>query len=538
MYRSQALLANVPSHLTWEKYCGFLDLSLPNFMQIQRQRLEETLPRLCKSGIGRTFLRGSTPESVEQFRSVAPLTTYEDYLPFFEPKMAIALPEPPIFWAKTSRVNMSQALIPYSETAFQHLIDGFIAAFLLSSASGRDDTKLRSGQRVLYNLPPSPYLSGKLAEGLAECLQLRSVVDFDEVGGLEFHDKVTLGFERALESGVDVVASMTSVLLKMGEAFEHRGKRRRSVKTLLRPRAAWRMLRGLVRSRLEGRAVLPKDLWPLKALVCWGTDTGVYRDQIRHYWGCDPYEFLAVTEGGILAMQSWTRRGMTFVPGTNFLEFILERDALDGATAVAGFQTLLLDELKPKERYEVVITSCVGMPFVRYRTGVLVDVLAARDRKAGIALPQVQACGRVHDIIDIAGFTRLDEHTVSAAMRDAGLSPFEWTARKEYEESAPVLRVYIEQSGRDGPGVEQRLHASLLKLDTYYEDLEQMLGVQPLRITTVEPGTFRAYTELRREQGADLDRQSVPRINASDREIEELMLRHYAVSAAEPSPVA
>ena len=533
MYRNQALLASVPGHLTWERYCGFLDLSMPAFMEIQRRRLVEALPALAESGIGRTFLDGHSIASVEQLRGVAPLTSFDDYRSFFKPLMSVTLPEPPIFWARTSRLNMDEASIPYNQAAFDHLMDGTMAAFLLAAADGRGATHLEPQDRVLYNLPPSPYLSGMIPYGLAPRVRLRSVLDFHEAEELDFQDKVALGFKRALEGGVDLVVSMTSVLLKMGESFEQRSGRRSAIGLLRQPHAAWRMLGALAKSKREGRPVLPKDLWKLKGLVCWGADTGVYREQIRHYWGCYPYELLAITEGGILAMQSWTREGMTFVPGTNFLEFIREADALgwDG-TDSSDPPTFLLDEVETGERYEVVITSCVGMPFLRYRTGLLIDVLAVEDEEAGISLPQVRPAGRVHDVIDIAGFTRLDEQTLSTAMRDAGLSPFTWTARREHEGANPVLRVYMERSGRDEVDIEVALHRSLLDRDAYYRDLQEMLAIRPLRIAAIEPGTFRAYAGDRRARSVDLDRQAIPHINATDEEIAELMLKSRSIAQA------
>ena len=502
-------------------------------MEIQRQRLVETLPALSKSAIGRTFLDGRRIASVQELRSVAPLTSFDDYRSFFQPLMSVTLPEPPIFWARTSRLNMDEALIPYNQAAFEHLMDGTMAAFLLAAAEGRDETRLEPQDRVLYNLPPSPYLSGMLPHGLAPRVRLRSVLDFHEAEELDFQDKVALGFKRALEGGVDLVVSMTSVLLRMGESFEQRSKTRSATGLLRKPHVAWRMLAALAKSKREGRPVLPKDLWKLKGLVCWGTDTGIYRDQIRHYWGCDPYELLAITEGGILAMQSWTREGMTFVPATNFLEFIRETDALAwDPTDSSELPTVLLDEVEPGERYEVVITSCVGMPFLRYRTGVLVDVLGAEDEEAGISLPQVRPCGRVHDLIDIAGFTRLDEHTISTAMRDAGLSPFTWTARREHEGADPVLRVYMERNDRGEADIDAALHRSLLDRDAYYRDLQEMLAVRPLRIAAIEPGAFRAYAGDRRARGVALDRQSIPHINATDEEIAELMLKSRSLAEA------
>ncbi len=74
--------------------------------------------------------------------------------------------------------------------------------------------------------------------------------------------------------------------------------------------------------------MLPKDLWPVKSLICYGTDTGIYKKQLLHYWGKEPYELYAGTEMGIVAMQSWTKKAMTFTPFSCFLEFAPEEEWL------------------------------------------------------------------------------------------------------------------------------------------------------------------------------------------------------------------
>ena len=58
------------------------------------------------------------------------------------------------------------------------------------------------------------------------------------------------------------------------------------------------MARALLRSRLAGRPMLPKDLWPVKGAICGGTDTELYREIIADYWGVIPYEVYASTEAG------------------------------------------------------------------------------------------------------------------------------------------------------------------------------------------------------------------------------------------------
>jgi hypothetical protein len=152
---------------------------------------------------------------------------------------------------------------------------------------------------------------------------------------------------------------------------------------------------------------LPKDLWPVKALIGWGLDTSVYRDLVYQYWGAYPYEFHACSEAGIIAVQSWTRRDMTFLPHANFYEFIPESEWLKSREDIFYEpHTVLLSEVKPGERYEIVISSFCGMPFMRYRLGHLVRITALEDADAEIYLPQMVFEAREDHLIDIVGLLK------------------------------------------------------------------------------------------------------------------------------------
>jgi phenylacetate-coenzyme A ligase PaaK-like adenylate-forming protein len=284
-----------------------------------------------------------------------------------------------------------------------------------------------------------------------------------------------------------------------------------------------RLIRGKVVSKLRHRALLPRDLWPVKALICWGIDTNVHRQALRRYWGAEPFEFLATTEGGIMAMQAWNKKGMTFLPGANFLEFIPDDElARERRSPNLDPATHLMDELLPGHSYEVVITSLNGMPFVRYRTGELVEVVAAADPETGVMLPQFSFVGRADRIIDIEGFTRLDETTLDRAISAVTGGAIEWTARKELEGEEPILRVYAE-GVEDVTAFEAAVHESLVREDAYYRDLQSMLEVQPLRVTPVERGTFRRFYDNRRVAGYAVDVRSMPRVNPTDDELDELL---------------
>ena len=89
----------------WRKYCGFLDLKMDRFMEIQERLLMEQVDLLSKCEMGRQFLGGVQPHSISEFQQCVPLTDHTDYMPYFlmnpnvEPGV---LPAEPAHWARTS----------------------------------------------------------------------------------------------------------------------------------------------------------------------------------------------------------------------------------------------------------------------------------------------------------------------------------------------------------------------------------------------------------------------------------------------------
>jgi hypothetical protein len=65
----------------WMKHCGYLYLNMNEFMEIQKRLMLEQLTLLGKSIIGKEIMKGKTPSTIEEFRKVVPLTTYENYGP-------------------------------------------------------------------------------------------------------------------------------------------------------------------------------------------------------------------------------------------------------------------------------------------------------------------------------------------------------------------------------------------------------------------------------------------------------------------------
>ena len=241
---------------------------------------------------------------------------------------------------------------------------------------------------------------------------------------------------------------MSSVAVAIGKRFSGSGSSTSiNVKNLLKkPCGVIRMLRGLLKSRIQGRELLPRDLFKLKGMITFGLDGVIYREKIKEMWGRYPLDFHGCTEAVVIAMQTWDYEGMTFIPNLNFYEFITEEDSRKSYQEKDFVPpTYLIDEIVPGN-YELVITSFHGGPLVRYRLGHLVKIHSLRNEKLDIDIPQMSFIGRVDDQIDIAGFTRLSEKIIWQAIEKTGIPYAGWTARKEISEK-PILNIYIETTG-------------------------------------------------------------------------------------------
>jgi hypothetical protein len=518
----------------WGRYCGFLDLSVEEFMSIQQSLLLQQAEKAAACPLGKRLAGSRVFNGVEEYRRFVPLTVYEDYLPDLHPDNAAALPEPPYVWAGTSGAGGSPRRVPYTPEAYRRSLDNLMSVFILACSRQKGQSSLMEGDRVLYNVAPSPYLSGLLAAGASQLFNLRPVMPPDLHDGIDFREKIARGFEISLRTGVDIMIAMTSVLVKTGDEFHRMSRQSGLSSRLAHPAELYRIVRAYLESKLENRMMLPKDLWRVKAIIGWGIDTAIYRDLIRDYWGVYPFEFHACTEAGIIAVQSWTRRGLTFIPHSNFYEFIPEAEWLKNRYDVFYEpRTVLLDQLRAGERYELVITSFYGMPFLRYRLGHLVRITALQDEEAGIALPQMVFEARADDLLDIAGFTRVSEKTVAAAIAGAGIGCEDWTVRKETDRGKPVLHLYIELNDGCPPSdLASLLHRELLNADPGYRDLAGMMGIEPLRVTVLRRGSFSGYYLRKREGGFDLAHRRPPRVNAPDEVIRELIGDGQAVSVA------
>jgi len=518
--REAELIVQGKNEELWQRCCGFIDLSLEDCMGIQQRLLLEQIGLLKKCKLGKSIMRGTEPRTVEEFRRQVPLTTYTDYEPFLLTKNERALPSKPLFWQHTSGRSGEYPFkwAPVTSRQFDEIRALLFACLAFSCCKRRGEIAYKRKDKFLYALAPPPYTTGALIHAAPH-----EVFDFlppiRAAEGMSFEERVQLGFKLALFEGLDLFFAMSSVLVALGEHFSQRNKSI-SIKPLLsKPRVLSRLLKGLVKSKLAHRGMLPKDIWSLKGLVSTGSDGKVFRERVKEMWGRYPLDVYGGTEGIIMAIQTWDYQGMTFVPHLNFFEFIPEEESLKSkADPLYQPQTLLLDEVRPEENYELVITSFHGGPFVRYKLGDMIRITSLRNEQLNIDIPQMEFYARVDDMIDIAGFTRLTERVIWQAIENAGLPYEEWTVRKELREK-PILHLYLElrEDGYITPEeVSVSIHEQLTRLDAPYADLESFIGLRPLEVTLLPRNAFRGYMLRQQAAGADLAHLKPPHINPSD----------------------
>ena len=493
----------------WQSYCGFFDLTTDEFVATQKRLLAEQLRLLANCELGRKLTGSNVPLTPGAFRKTVPLTTYSDYCPYLPEKREEMLPSKPVTWMRTSgrTEEYGGKWVPVSQEYFALLGRIFLTTVLLSGAHYKGEVAIHENISVLQVGAPPPFITGVIMKAALAEFPVYFIPRVSDVEKLSFQERVQQGFEESMGTGLDYFMGIASILAKVSDAFTQ-GTSSMSFSSLLtRPTVILRLLRALASSKLEGRQILPKDIWKPRGIGASGMDVQIYRQRIRDYWGCDPLEVYACTEFGTVATQAWgnKRNGLTFVPDSAFWEFLPEEEyASWRQDSTYQPNTVLLDELQPG-RYVLVGTSLAGGAFVRYIIGDLVRVISLRDDELGIQLPQLVMESRIDDVINLGSLVVLTERSIYQAIVYTGQDLIDWFVRKEFStaDKNPRLHFYVE--GKQDPDqLSQDLHNALVNTHEEYQEFNQMMGDNLVVVTMLTPGTFHAYTEEKQAEGAEL----------------------------------
>ncbi|MFC1934241.1 GH3 auxin-responsive promoter family protein, partial [Chloroflexota bacterium] len=509
----------------WKRYCGFLNLTVDEFIQIQRDLLMDQIKLVGGSKLGKKILGGKIPCTVEEFQQTVPLTRYENYEPYLSEQQVDALAIEPATWCHTSGKGGKFKWFPLSSEFAGKIVKNGIATFILATARKEGEINISPGVRVMLVMAPPPYGSGTMLQKTAQNFTMHMLSDPEKLLDVPFPERIQIGFEMALKHGVDIMGSLPSILATIGQEF---GNRKRTFSmSMLNPKVLYRLSRAIIRSKRNGRQLLPMDLWPAKAIITGGMDTHMYNSSIEKYWGTKPYQFYISTETFYIAVDGWNKRWMTFVPDMAFLEFIpMEELRKEEENEDYVPRTVLLDEVRKGGLYELVISNFYGMPLLRYRLSDIIKIEALKDEESHVNLPQMSFQRRIDEAIIIGGLAQLDEKTIWQAMANIGLEFVEWTAFKEFYEGTSYLHILIEPKPtelRDSTELAEKIDEQLRIIDTDYKDIEYYLGMIPIRVTLLSNGTFKKYIEERVREGADQAHLKPAHINPPQNNVERLL---------------
>ena len=512
----------------WEEYCGFLDLSMEEYMQMQFRLLEEQLTKWIPSALGKSILIGKNLRKMEYFRDVIPLTTYEDYADILLARQEQALCDKPVTWIETTWEAGRHPVkcAPYTKEMLDVFKNNMLSCLVLAGSNTKYEVSLRPHDKALYGVASLPYATGLLPILVQEELTLDILPPVEVAENMSFKDRNVLGFKMGLKQGIDVFFALSSVAYYVSMAFSQVGGSSHShtkSSGKIKPTMMYRLAKASYQAKKENREILPKDVFDMKCFLCAGTDSQMYKPILEKLWGKRPHEIFAGTEPTCIASENWSRNGMYFFPDACFYEFMPASEAaLMREDASYHPKTYFMDEVVAHEEYELVVTVLKGGAFVRYMTKDRYRCVATHDSEDHIQLPRFTYIDRSLDLIDIAGFTRISEQTIEDVIRMSKLNICRWTAIKEYDDFRPYMHLIIEMDEKSI--CEDAVHKKILKehlqiyfsyFDNDYEDLQNMLGIDPLKITIVRCDTFSLYEKLYGK--------SIAKMNPSQHQIQDLL---------------
>ncbi|HNX27954.1 MAG TPA: GH3 auxin-responsive promoter family protein [Syntrophomonadaceae bacterium] len=490
----------------WQEYCGFLDFSMDQYMEIQNRLMLEQIEIYAGCELGRRIMKGNKPSSVDEFRQMVPLTRYENYADLLLPRIDSVLPSKPLLWIETTWEGAKNPIkvAPYTESMIRYHKSSFITCLILATSNEKGQFSLRGGENFLYGMAPLPYLTGLAPLVLEDEISVNWLPPAKEAVNMSFSQRNKLGFQLGMQQGVDLFFGLSSVIAKIGDQFTSAGGSDSKINPLNNSaKMNYRLLKAWKNSREDKTPIQPKDIWTLKGLICAGTDSASVKSKIEKDWGVRPLEIFGGTETTCIATETWSKNGLVFIPDVCFYEFIpwpeLQKN-LDDPDYIP--RTYLINELQAGTDYELVISNFKGGAFARYRVGDIFKCISLSNEADDLKIPQFTYIDREPGLIDIAGFTRISETTINEALKLSKLEINDWIALKEFDDAnRAFLHLIVEispqgmQSAVTRDIINEHLAIYFRYIDTDYKDLKSLLGIEPLKITIIPTGTIARFSE-------------------------------------------
>lgn len=513
-----------------------LEADTLNVTRVQEETLLKRLSKNANTCYGRQYDFSSIKDSAG-FRACHPITTYEHYRQLIgriaagEEKVIIA--EKPLILAMTSGTSGASAmLLSTKDTNTEFFLQGVTVCLdamgkaFPSTDSLQRTTKLfytptfresvagipigpnsstPASSRHMLNLYTTPAPAFEVpSEKDTLYLHLLFALKDPSVGTLEsnFASTVFYAFSALQDRWQELVEDIERGQISGALALEPQVRSR--LEALMKPdpeRAA--QLRAHFQEGFRGIA---KRLWPHLHLIL-AVDSGsnqIYGEMLRENYcqGVPFYSpFYAATEG-LIGVNLWPQepnRRYLLCPRSMFCEFLPESSLEEEEP-----HTLLMEEVKEGQNYELVVTNASGL--FRYRIGDIVKVVGFHNQ-----CPVVEFQYRRGQMLSVRG-EKVSEALFLDALRKA-VSQWPGAQLVDYccaesgimgdsiGGSDPHYQVFIELKGVRNLTEEQRykLDICLQQDSAVYKSFRIKGSIGPMRVQLVAEGAFK---ELRKQMMA------------------------------------
>lgn len=197
----------------WKEYCGFLDLTMQDYMKIQNRLMEEQDQLWSDCELGKSILKGRRPSGIDEFRRLVPLTTYEDYADMLLQKRSETLPGNPIIWIQTTWEGGRHPIkvAPYTRSMLDTYRNNVVACLILATSREKGKFDVEETDKILYGLAPLPFATGLFPLALKEDIDIRFLPEVEDAVNMSFGERNKEGFKMAMKQDVEFFFGLGSV---------------------------------------------------------------------------------------------------------------------------------------------------------------------------------------------------------------------------------------------------------------------------------------------------------------------------------------
>lgn len=525
-------------HFLGEKNLRDLQSDTTKAQEIQERLLMDILGLQKNTDYGKQY-NFAAIQTVREFCSKHPLSTYEDYQPIIDDitqtgKFFRLTSESVTLFQESSGTTGKTKLIPRTKSlsfsflkAFQateSVADSYFQKKIVSLGKRRSLALVNAMTTKLtpVGIPRGTGTSGGFREAIGKYKLAEKLIDLKYssppavflISDTESAYYCHLLFGLLDENLTSIAANFSANVLEAMQILQKRwqhlvndiqvGQINESVRIdattrreiQFRLKSNTRRAKFLQTEFLKGfNSILPR-IWPqLTHIHCITTGSmQLYGENLRFYAGTVPFY-----SGGYAASEAWigvnlepgrTSPAYTVTPHSAFFEFIPEVEI-----EAAQPSTARLTSLKIGENYEVVVTTIAGL--YRYRLGDVVKCVGYYNQ-----CPIVEFLYRQKSLLNLVG-EKVSENDIWLALVSAtkllgyGFQVVDYTTCMEFSTRPWRYVVYVELIGPsdalpDLRACRDRMEEVLSELNVPFRDLRTENRIAPTKFKLVKQGTFAA----------------------------------------------